>query len=350
MQINALQACLAESTQAALLFSEANRLYFTGFPASDGVLLVTGSDAVFFTDSRFLLAAENTIRDMRVLDIAQLPVQIQQRGITHIALEAESVTLAQLARLQKKYPAVTFSFDGQLDRMAEKLRLCKTDWEVAQIVAAQTIAEQALAEVLPQIQPGKTERNIALLLETAMHHRGAQGISFETIVVAGENSALPHGVPGNRALAKGDCITMDFGAVVNGYHSDMTRTVFLGKPTPKQKEVYGIVLAAQQAALAALRPGLTCKAADATARDIINTAGYADHFGHGLGHGVGIEIHEAPSVSPSGTHTLAQGHVVTVEPGIYLPGEFGVRIEDMAYITADGWRNLTAAPKELLAL
>ena len=183
-----------------------------------------------------------------------------------------------------------------------------------------------------------------------MLKNGAEAVSFETIAVSGKNSSMPHGVPTDKKIENGDFITMDFGAVYNGYHSDMTRTVIVGKPTEKQKEVYETVLKAQKSALEVLKNGVTGFDADKVARDIIENAGYKENFGHGTGHGVGIEIHESPNLSPYSKATLETGNVVTVEPGIYIPDEFGVRIEDMALITEDGYINLTSCEKELIIL
>ena len=183
-----------------------------------------------------------------------------------------------------------------------------------------------------------------------MLRAGAQALSFETIAVSGRNSSMPHGVPTDKMVERGDFVTMDYGAVVNGYHSDMTRTVAVGEVSGKQAEVYDTVLKAQLTSLDLLAPGVACKAADAAARDVINAAGYGEFFGHGTGHGVGVEIHEFPVLNPRSTEILAPGDVVTVEPGIYLPGEFGVRIEDMAFITENGSENLTKCPKTLIIL
>ena len=200
------------------------------------------------------------------------------------------------------------------------------------------------------IKPGVTEKQIALELDFYMLSHGAEAVSFETIAVTGAKSSMPHGVPDETVVKNGDFITMDFGAVCKGYHSDMTRTVAVGEVTEEQKTVYETVLKAQKNALSVLKKGLPCSEADKAARDIIDNAGYGDYFGHSTGHGVGVEIHENPTLAPKSTDILEIGDVVTVEPGIYLPGKFGVRIEDMALITENGYENLTSSPKELIIL
>ena len=245
---------------------------------------------------------------------------------------------------------MALSADSTLDNMICALRAVKQPFEVEKIKAAQKIAEDAFSYICTFIKPGKTEREVALALDYYMLSHGAEALSFETIVVSGAKTSMPHGVPGKNRIQNGDFVTMDFGAVVGGYHSDMTRTVAVGSVTQKQKEVYETVLRAQNAVMDALRSGLSCAAADKVARDVIGKAGYGAYFTHSTGHGVGVEIHEYPSLAPHGKSVLTVGNVVTDEPGIYLPGEFGVRIEDMALITENGRENLTTAPKELIIL
>ena len=237
-----------------------------------------------------------------------------------------------------------------MDEAVNELRRAKNQQEKEKILAAQAIAEKAFDHALGLIREGVTEREVALTLDFFMLRNGAEAVSFETIAVSGKNSSMPHGVPSNKKIEKGDFLTLDFGAVVDGYHSDMTRTVAIGEVSSKQAEIYETVLKAQLASLETLRAGVSCKEADAAARDIIVSAGYGEFFGHGTGHGVGIEIHEQPRLSPKSSQTLIAGDVVTVEPGIYLPGEFGVRIEDMAFITENGFENLTKSPKSLIII
>ena len=227
---------------------------------------------------------------------------------------------------------------------------CITFDEVECIKKAQAIAEEAFEYILTFIKPGVTEKQIALELDFYMLSHGAEALSFETIAVTGKKTSMPHGVPDDTVVESGDFITMDFGAVYKGYHSDMTRTVAVGSVSDEQRKIYENVLQAQKSALSLLRAGEACQKADAAARDIISNAGYGKFFGHGTGHGVGVEIHEEPNLSPNYESPLKVGNVVTVEPGIYLPGKFGVRIEDMALITEDGYENLTKTPKELIVI
>lgn len=339
---------------AALIFSEENRLYFTQFPSSDGALVVFSDNALFFTDSRYTEAAAKCIGDDLVLDSSNLYEKLsglfEEKGVKKVALENDKITLAQFEELKEKLPSVEFVTTGELSSAVEEIRIVKEESEIEKIKAAQKIAEDAFSHIITFIKEGMTEKEISLELDFYMLSHGAEALSFETIAVAGKNSSMPHGVPGDYKVQKGDFITMDYGAVVDGYHSDMTRTVCLGEPTEKMREVYNTVLEAQKKGLEALHDGISGVDADKAAREVIENAGYGKNFGHGLGHGVGVEIHEAPRLSPKAPHTLKSGHVVTVEPGIYLPGEFGVRIEDMAIITDDGCINLTSCPKELIIL
>lgn len=339
---------------AALIFSEENRRYFTGFPSSDGALLVYKNTALFFTDCRYTEAAAKCIGDEFVIDSSNLYEKLKEiftkNSLKKIALENNKITLAEFDTLKEKLPECTFVTSSALADAVEDIRIVKTEDEINKIKAAQKIAEDAFNHILTFIKPGVTEKETALELDFYMLSHGAEAVSFETIAVAGKNSSMPHGVPGEYRIQNGDFLTMDFGAVVDGYHSDMTRTVAIGKVTEEMKKVYYTVLEAQNKALSALHDGITGVQADKEARDIIEKAGYGKNFGHGLGHGVGVEIHESPRLSPKAPHTLKEGHVVTVEPGIYIPGSFGVRIEDMAVITKDGCINLTSCPKELMVI
>lgn len=349
-----LSKMLPKFADAALIVSPENRRYFTGFDSSDGFLLVTPHGAVFFTDSRYTEAAANVIGAENVMNSANLFETLDslfsQYGIRNIAVENDRITIAEYERIRSKLRGYDFNATAALSNAIEEIRLVKSEDEIDNIVAAQKIAEAAFDHICGFIKPGMTEKQISLELDFYMLSHGADALSFETIAVAGAKSSMPHGVPGDNVVKQGDFITMDYGAVVNGYHSDMTRTVAVGKPSEKQKFVYATVLEAQQTALSVLKDGITGFDADKAARDVIEKAGYGVNFGHSTGHGVGIEIHEAPALSTKSAFTLHTGNVVTVEPGIYLPGEFGVRIEDMAVITDEGCRNLTSCPKELIIL
>ena len=335
---------------AALIESPVNRRYLTGFAASYGHVLITRQSAVFLTDSRYIEAAQAVVTACPVEEIkaGRLRELCKQQGVKKILLEGEC-ELSRARQLRAMLPAVYFDLRSkQLEILLRSLRVCKSPAEIAHIKAAQAIAEAAFEHILGKIAPGVSERELALELDYFMLHNGAEALSFETKLLAGENGSLPHGVPGERKLRRGDLITLDFGAVVEGYHSDMTRTVALGEPSTQAREIYETVLAAQEAALAVLKPGVACKEVDAAAREVIKAAGYGEHFRHSTGHSLGLEIHEWPRVSAQVSDALQPGMVLTVEPGIYLPGVCGVRIEDMAVITETGCENLTKTGKELL--
>lgn len=338
----------------ALIVSPENRRYFTSFESTDGFLLVTKDKSFFITDSRYIEAAEKTVKNCEV--VLQKDVFLQAgdifsaENVRKIGIESSRLTVAQLKAFTDKLPGFDFVTDNELDTYIESLRTVKSFAEVENIKVAQRIAEKALEHACGFIKEGVSEKDIQLELDFYMLKNGAEALSFETIAIAGKNTSMPHGVPSDNKVKNGDFITMDFGAVVNGYHSDMTRTVALGFATDEMKKVYSTVLKAQTESIKAYKAGTTCVEADRVARDIITKAGYGEFFGHGLGHGVGIEIHEHPSVSPKSENTLREGNVVTDEPGIYIPDKFGVRIEDMIYITADGNINLTQADKQLIIL
>lgn len=352
MNIRNLQQTLS-SGEAYLISSPENRRYLTGFSSSDGYLLVTPKEAIFLTDSRYIEAAEKTVTgcsEISQLDSlsAQLPEYIKKLGITKLFTESVRLTVEEFNRISKIASCDVHA--EKADAEINSLRRKKSEEEKNCILKAQAIAEKAFDRILGFISTDKTEKEIALELDFFMLKNGAEAVSFETIAVSGANSSMPHGVPSDKKIENGDFITMDFGAVVNGYHSDMTRTVAVGSVSGKQAEIYETVLNAQLASLASLKAGISGFDADKAARDIITDAGYGKFFGHGTGHGVGIEIHESPRLSFKTDAILAEGDVVTVEPGIYLPGEFGVRIEDMAYITKNGYENLTKSPKNLIII
>ena len=352
-RIKALAAALPAHADGFLITSESNIFYFTGFPCDAALLLVTRTGSFFFTDSRYFEAAQRVIRGVTFCNTAQFttefPALCAQHDVRRLLVETAAMTVREAQKYAALLPQTELLYEDDLAFLSAFRRKKSAD-EVAKMTRAQRIAEAALEAVLPTIRPGRTEKEIALDLDYTMLRMGADALSFQTIVVSGENSSLPHGVPGIRTVRDGDFITMDFGAVVDGYHSDMTRTFALGSATQEMRDVYELVLRAQCASLAVLRPGTLCKDADGAARDVIAAAGFGESFGHGTGHGVGVEIHERPNVSPRSAETLAVGDVVTVEPGVYLPGKFGVRIEDMALITEDGYSNFTLADKALRIL
>lgn len=354
MAINELKAFLKTENEAILICSEVNRRYFVGFPSSDGYLVITKGGAVFFTDSRYIEAAQKSIKCCRVQLLTRLSNEVKtfldENQIQKVYTETENLSVSLLSCLRKVFSPVKVTPSQRLEKNIAALRAIKKENEIECIKKAQSIAEDAFRHILTFIKEGVSEKEIALELDFYMLSHGAEALSFETIAVAGTKTSMPHGVPDENRVKNGDFITMDFGAVYKGYHSDMTRTVAVGNITDEQREVYNIVLKAQENALSMLKKGVHCADADKGARDIIKSAGYGEYFGHGTGHGVGVEIHESPNLSPRSTQKLQPGNVVTVEPGIYIPEKFGVRIEDMALITETGYENLTTSPKELIIL
>lgn len=354
MNTDKIMPLLPDDIDSALIITERNRRYFTGFDASDGFLLVSRRKAVFWTDSRYIEAARAIAEGCEVRLGADAYKQIKEeadsQGIGNVIVEAGGVTLSEYSAISKHLDGIEVIGTNELDDAINKIRGVKSDLEVGLICKAQAIAEEALSHMYAFIRPGMTEKQVQLELDFYMLSHGADALSFETICVAGANSSKPHGVPGDNVIKDGDFLTMDFGAVYKGYHSDMTRTVAVGHATDEMKKVYETVLESQLAGIDILRPGLGCSDADRASRDVIVKAGYGEYFGHGTGHGVGIEIHEHPYDNPRSKEILEAGNVVTVEPGIYLPGRFGVRIEDMVLITPDGHRNLTNAGKSLIIL
>lgn len=341
---------LPKNVDGALIVSPENRRYFTGFNASDGFLFITKSGSVFLTDSRYIEAAKNKIICCEVEEQKGKLMDYAKRfNCKVLAVEADRLTVTQLKNLRKALHGIKLT-TVSTDKIIDSFRAVKNEAEIENICKAQRIAEAAFDHILGFIKVGVTEKEVALELDHYMLSHGADGLSFETIAISGANTSKPHGVPTDKKIEHGDFVTMDYGAVVNGYHSDMTRTVAVGAASDEQKKIYKIVFEAQLAVLRVLKNGVKCSDADKAARDVITEAGYGEYFRHSTGHGVGIEIHEKPFISPKSTATLRSGNVVTDEPGIYIPGKFGVRIEDMALITENGCKNLTKAPKELIII
>ncbi|MFO7275030.1 MAG: Xaa-Pro peptidase family protein [Bacillota bacterium] len=338
---------------AVLIAKPHNRAYLSGFTGSAGLLLITGDRAALITDFRYVEQAAAQAPDFEVVRMestnqAALARLVEQWGIKRIGFEGDFLTVDDLQAYQE---AVAGCEWRSVSGLVEQLRLIKDETEIALMRRAAEIADEAFAQILPLIKPGVRERDLATELEYRMKKLGAQGVAFETIVASGVRSSLPHGVASDKALEVGDLVTFDFGALYQGYCSDMTRTVVLGEPTDKQREIYGIVLEAQKRGVAACRPGITGKDLDDVCRSYIAEKGYGEYFGHGTGHGVGRFIHEGPRVSQRGGDVVLQpGMVITVEPGIYLPGWGGVRIEDMLLVTESGAESFTRSPKELLIL
>ncbi len=345
---------ILQANEAFLIASAPNRLYFTGFNSSAGIVLITKNSADFLIDFRYFEKAQNTVSCCNVTLLTklseQLPEMIKKYNVDTLYVETGYATIEDLLLYRRLLPNCTVSDKNKIDEAVLKLRSIKTEEEIQNIKTAQRITDETFSYILNKIRPGMTEIELMLEMEFYLRRQGSEGVAFDFIVVSGENSSLPHGVPTDKPIQIGDFITMDFGAVVNGYRSDMTRTVAVGKISDRQRLVYNTVLEAQNRAFAAIKPGAVCKEIDRTAREYIDNSGFKGNFGHGLGHSVGIEIHESPSFNTIDTTILQPGMVITVEPGIYLPGQFGVRIEDMVLITENGFENLTASPKNLIQL
>ncbi|HEX6921324.1 MAG TPA: aminopeptidase P family protein [Actinomycetes bacterium] len=337
--------------EAALVTRLVNVRYLTGFTGSNAALLVTPQHAVLATDGRYITQSAAQAPDVeRVIDracAAALLTRAGRDGLRRVAFEAHDVTVEAHQALS--------GLDGApalvpLGHAVEELRTVKDDEELALLREACAIGDRALQELFGTIAPGRTERDIARELEGRMLDHGADGIAFETIVATGPNSAVPHHRPTDRVVEAGDLLKIDFGALYRGYHADCTRTVVVGQAADWQVEIHALVRAAQRAGRHALAPGVDVQAVDSAARDVIEAAGFADNFTHGLGHGVGLEIHEAPSIGYSATGRLDACTPVTVEPGVYLPGRGGVRIEDTLVVRDGEPELLTTTSKDLLVL
>jgi Xaa-Pro aminopeptidase len=352
-RISKLQEALT-ANQAVLLFNEYNRIYFSGFPSSAGTVIITKNKAFFLIDFRYYEKAKNTVENMDVLLCERLYKQIgdilESQKIKTVFLETESISVAKYGTLKQSFPLVEISDSPFIENFINKQRSIKDKKELNSIKKAQEITDKTFSYILERIEVGRTEKEIALEMEFFMRKNGAESIAFDTIAISGKNTSLPHGVPTDKKIEKGDFFTMDFGARVDGYCSDMTRTVAVGGVNEKQKFVYDTVLKAQEKALESIKSGVVCKEIDAIARKLIYDSGFAGCFGHGLGHSVGLEIHESPAFNTRDESILQSGTVITVEPGIYIENEFGVRIEDMVYVTENGIINLTKSRKELIIL
>ena len=345
----------AQDLDAILLTEEANRFYASGFHSAgtDGMALVTRQGNYYFTDSRYTEAASRVVRGAAVEEVGRgrgyltlIREVLQRDGVARMGFDDAAMTVRDYHRYREGLPCELVP----AAELLEGLRAQKDPEELEIMIAAQRIAERALAEALNDIRPGVTEKEIAARLQYLMLHYGAEDKSFDPIVVSGPNGSLPHGVPSEKPIQVGEFVTIDMGCVYHGYCSDMTRTVAVGHVTEEMEQVYNTVLRAQLAGIAAARAGATGAEVDGAARRVITDAGYGPYFGHSFGHGVGVEIHESPNATPGNDQPLPERAVISAEPGIYLPGKLGVRIEDVLYLTAEGCRNLTEAPKELTIL
>ena len=335
--------------EAALISSYPNIFYYSGFTSEDAFLLISQDRQILVTDSRYTIQAREQSPDFEVVDLQRGFKDIfKMINTSYIGYEEDRMSVREYRRLRGK------TGDRQelveMSKVINKPRRIKDEAEIGLIAQAEAIGDAAFSYILERIEPGRSEKEIALELEFFMRRQGASGLSFETIAASGARSAMPHGAASDKPVESGDFLTLDFGCVYKGYCSDMTRTVAVGSVTDEMREVYDTVLRAQTAAIDAIAVGKKCSDIDGAARKIITDAGYGKNFGHGLGHSVGIEIHELPAFSPKSNDKVHSGNVITVEPGIYLDGKFGVRIEDLVAIGDDGVRNLTHSPKELIIL
>ena len=334
-----------------LLTSRFSRHYGAEFDIAEGVAIVSRKGCRYFTDSRYIESAENGIKGFEVLGINQFTGYIQRLndaiadfGITTLGYEETYLTVAELMRFEKGLNAKLIPFNKEINGF----RGVKEEWELDRMRKAQQITDKAFTEVLTRIKPGMTELELQAELIYCLYKNGGQGLSFDPIVVSGPNTSLPHGVAGERVIQAGDFVTMDFGVLYQGYCSDMTRTVAVGFATEEMQKVYNTVLEAQLAGIAATRAGAIGKEIDCAARKVIEDAGYGEYFGHGYGHSLGMEVHESPSPNAGNANPMPAGAVCSAEPGIYLPGRFGVRIEDVTILTEDGCEDITGSPKNLI--
>lgn len=352
-RIEALQKSLAASSlDAALITSGVNIRYYSGFTSSDGILLVTQKSAYLVTDSRYTIQAKAQTKGLcEVLEagfsdqLNHIRGFLQADGCKRAAFE-DAVMTVKAFQAYQAMPVEWVAFSAEISLP----RLRKSADEVENLLAAQRIADKSFLELLGRVGPGMSEMELAAELTYIGAKNGSEAPSFDPIIAAGPNGAMPHAVPGQRKLQSGDLVTVDFGCMINGYHSDTTRTFAIGKVDDFSKEIYEIVKTAQQKTLDALKSGISGIALDAVARDYITANGYGAQFGHGLGHGVGLEIHEPPYARKDSKDTLLSGMTITIEPGIYVEGTCGVRIEDCCVVTDDGCLNLTGLTKELITI
>ena len=343
---------LGSEVDGLLLTSRYSRHYGAEFDIAEGVAIVTAKGCRYFTDSRYIESAQRDLKGFEVLCVDRIGYMkllndaIADFGVTVLGFEENYLTVAELMGFEKNLNAKLVPFNKQINAF----RGVKEDWELELMRKAQAITDKAFAEVITRLKVGMTELELQAELIYCLYKNGATGLAFDPIVVSGPNTSLPHGVAGSRVIAEGDFVTMDFGASYMGYCSDMTRTVAVGHATEEMKKIYNTVLEAQLAGLAASKAGVPGKDIDGAARKVIADAGYGEYFGHGYGHSLGLEIHEAPNPNARNEEGMPVGAVASAEPGIYLPGKFGVRIEDTCIFREDGIEILTASPKNLIVV
>jgi Xaa-Pro aminopeptidase len=336
---------------AILVTDLRNIRYLCSFSGSEGALLLTRSNVWFLCDSRYTSQAGEEVLEAEVIECSvrldALAALAAENGIARLGFEALHTTVDDYRKMADRLSGVELI---EIGPSLDEIRNSKDPAEIERLQVVASLASLALSDVLKYIRPGISETDIALELEIGMRRRGADGKAFDFIVASGLRGAMPHGRASDKLIRSGDLITIDFGALKDGYHSDETVTVSCGEPGSREKEIHTIVREAHDLAIEAVTPGISCKALDEVARDYIFKHGYGDYFRHGLGHGVGLDVHEKPTISPRSEAVLEEGMVITIEPGIYIPGFGGVRIEDTLLVTADGYQILTSADKSLQVL
>lgn len=354
-RIRKLMQMTKDCCDAVIIQNGVDRFYFTGFSSSAGTLVVMPDEAVFYADSRYIQAAREKVKDCRVILEEDLPQQLNRllkdRNVQTVGFETHAISFQAACALEEMIKPARLLKDSRVSNALLSMRMIKDERELSYLREAQRITDYAFSKCLSVIREGATKLDVMIAMGEEMARQGCEKRSFNMILTCGAQTALPHGDPADAVIRNGDFVMMDVGAMVGGYAADMTRTVVVGKVSTEQRDVYNTVLRAQESALSAIRPGKCCRDIDRIARDLIDASPYKEgRFGHGLGHSLGLEIHESPRLNPTCETILQPGMMMTVEPGIYLPGRFGVRIEDMIAVTENGYENMTRSPKELIIL
>ncbi|MDD2215035.1 MAG: aminopeptidase P family protein [Eubacteriales bacterium] len=340
---------ISKDISGILVSKQENQYYLSGFHSSNCHIIITAEENYLLTDFRYIESAKDLgflYESVMIDHDYTLYTFLQELSLEKLAIEEEVMSYSSYKDLQESFYGELCSGDG----LIEEIRITKDEKELSFIADAQALSDRCFEYLLEYIKPGLSELEVAFEIEMFLRKNGGERLSFDTICVSGNRTSLPHGGPTNKLLEKGDFITLDFGCVINGYCSDMTRTIALGSITQEQKDIYNIVLEAQQAGCNEIKARMSCFDADRVVRKIIEDAGFGKEFGHGTGHGVGLEIHEAPTLNPRSEEILKENMVVTIEPGIYLPGKFGVRIEDLVFVTDSSIKNATKSKKELIII
>lgn len=351
MKINKLREVMNEKgLEAVVILSPYNRRYLSGFTGTSGSLLITQDKSLLITDFRYIQQANDQAQDFEVINqegpmLSKINDLIKEGQYKNVGVESHLITYNVYQALNTD--AVELS---SIESVIETIRMVKDEFEIKQIQKAADIVDETYEHILKWVKPGMTENEVNNEMEMFMRSKGATCSSFDTIVASGHRGALPHGVASNKVIEEGDMITLDFGALYEGYVSDVTRTFAIGEPKEEMKKIYNIVLEAQLAALEQIKPGMTGKEADTIARDIIKSYGYGEQFGHSLGHGIGLEVHEGPALSQKSDIVLEENMCITLEPGIYVDGLGGVRIEDDVLVTKNGLQRFTKSSKDLIIL